>query len=65
MVCTNTRIFLRGLKLGGESRTYQVILVSKKEIGGNHAFSGTIKLQFGSKRHILLYILLLFRIIVA
>ena len=25
-------------KLCGESRTYQVLLVSKKKIGGNHAF---------------------------
>ena len=30
--------FLRGLKLCGESITYQVILVSKKKIGVNHAF---------------------------
>ena len=38
MVPTNTGIFLGGLKLYGESRTQQVILVSKKKIGGNHAF---------------------------
>ena len=37
-VPTDTGIFLRGLKLCGESRTWQVILVSKKKIGGNHAF---------------------------
>ena len=34
----NTGIFLRGLKLCRESRIYQVLLVSKKKIGGNHAF---------------------------
>ena len=38
MVPTITGIFLRALKLCGESRTKQVILVSKKGIGGNHAF---------------------------
>ena len=38
MVSTNTGIFLRDLKLGGESRTWQVLLVSKKKIWGNHAF---------------------------
>ena len=35
---TNARIFLRGLKLRRENRTKQVLLVSKKKIGGNHAF---------------------------
>ena len=30
--------FLRDLKLCGESRPEQVLLVSKKKIGGNHAF---------------------------
>ena len=30
--------FLRGLKLCGQSRTQQVLLVSQKKIGGNHAF---------------------------
>ena len=35
---TNTGIFLRGLKLYGESRTYQMLLVSQKKVGGNHAF---------------------------
>ena len=38
VVPTNTRIFLRILKLCGESRTKQVLLVSEKKIGGNHAF---------------------------
>ena len=38
MVATNTGIFLRGLKLFMESRTSQVLLVSKKNIWGNHAF---------------------------
>ena len=35
---TNTRIFLRSLNLFGESRTYQMLLVSQKKVGGNHAF---------------------------
>ena len=35
---TNTGIFLRRLKLYGESRTYQMLLVFQKKIGGNHAF---------------------------
>ena len=39
MVPASTGILLRGLKLHGESRTYQVLLVSKTKIGGNHAFS--------------------------
>ena len=38
MVLTKAGIFLRGLKLSRESRTQQVLLVSKMEIGGNHAF---------------------------
>ena len=38
VVPTNKGIFLRGLKLYGESRTYQMSLVSRKKIGGNHAF---------------------------
>ena len=38
VVPTSTGIFLRGLKPYGESRTYQMSLVSQKKIGGNHAF---------------------------
>ena len=38
VVPTNTGIFLRGLKLYGESRPYQMLLVSQKKIGGNHVF---------------------------
>ena len=38
VVPTNTGIFLRALKLCGESRAKQVLLVSKKKTGGNHAF---------------------------
>ena len=38
MVLTKTGIFLRGLKLSKESRTQQVLLVSKMKIGDNHAF---------------------------
>ena len=36
---TNTGIIFRGLKLYGERRTLaEVLLVSQKKIGGNHAF---------------------------
>ena len=35
---TNTGVFLRSLKLCGESRTQQVLSVSKKKIWGNYAF---------------------------
>ena len=38
VVLTNAGIFLCCLNLCGESRTEQVLLVSKKKIGGNHAF---------------------------
>ena len=38
VVPTNTGIFLCGLKLFRESRTQQVLLVSKMNFGGNHAF---------------------------
>ena len=38
VVPTNTGIFLCGLNLCGESRTYQMLMVSQKKIGGNHAF---------------------------
>ena len=38
VLLTNTGIFLRGLKLSRESRTQQVLLVSKMNIGGNRAF---------------------------
>ena len=51
---TNTGIFLRGLKLYGESRTYQMLLVSKKQLGVTMHFSEIIKLQFREKTHILL-----------
>ena len=33
-----TGILLRSLKLCGDCRNWQVLLVSKKTIGGNHAF---------------------------
>ena len=56
MVLINTRIFFRGSKLCGESITSQGILVSKKNIGGNHAF--------GKERHTLLCVLKLFTNIV-
>ena len=36
----NAGIFLRGLKLCGESRTQQVLLVCKKKIGDNHPLFG-------------------------
>ena len=38
VVPANTGIFLRSLKLCGESRTSQMLLVSRKKIGGSHAF---------------------------
>ena len=46
VVPTNAGIFLRALKLCGERRTYQVLLVSKKKIGGNHAIFRYNKAQF-------------------
>ena len=49
VVPTNTGIFLPSSKLCGENRTQQVLLVSKKKIWGNHAFSEIIKLQVGKK----------------
>ena len=49
VMSTNTGIFLRSLKLSGESRTQQVLLVSKMKIGGTMHFSEIIKLQFGKK----------------
>ena len=57
-------IFLRGLKLCRESRTQQVLLVSKKKIVGNHAFFRDNKVSnyMGKKCHTLLCILWLFRI---
>ena len=57
MVLINTGIFLCGSKLCGESRTKQVILVSKEKNEGNPHFSEIIKLQFGKERHTLLCIL--------
>ena len=56
VVHTNTGIFLHGLKLYGESRTYQMILVSqkKKKLGVTMHFSEIIKLQFRKKSHTLL-----------
>ena len=49
---TNTGIFWRGLKLCGESRTQQVLLVSKKKIGGNHVFFRDIKASIWRKNAI-------------
>ena len=67
---TNTGIFLRGLKLCGESRTQQALLVSKKKIRGNHAFfrdnkASIWKKKTKKKRHTLLCILLILRILLA
>ena len=42
---TNTGIFSRSLKLFRESRTLPALSISKKKIGGNHAFSEIIKFQ--------------------
>ena len=46
MVPTNTGMFLRVLKLCGESRTKQVLLVFKRKIGGNHAFIRDKKMPY-------------------
>ena len=50
VVLTNTGIFLRGLKLCGESRTQQVLLESKKKIGGDHAFFRDNKASISKKK---------------
>ena len=68
MVPTNTGIFSRGLKLCGESRTEQVLLVSKKKIGGNHAFFSDKKASKWKKNAIhcfAFYLFIYFLIIVA
>ena len=51
VVPTNTGIFLRGLKLFGETRTQQVVLVSKKKIGGNHAVFRDNKASISEKKN--------------
>ena len=57
---------MRGLKLSGESKTQQGLLVSKMKIGGNHVFFRDNKASFWKKKcHTLLCILPIFRIIVA
>ena len=60
VVPANTGIFLGGLKLFGESRTLQVLLVSEKKVGGSHAFFRDDKALIWKKHHTLLCILLLF-----
>ena len=61
-VTANTGIFLRGLKLCRESRTQQVLLVTKVKIGGNHTFfSDNNALIWKKKCHTLLCILWLFQ----
>ena len=67
LVPSNTGIFLRGLKLSAESRTQQVLLVSKMKIRGNHTFFRDNKTSIckKKKRHALLCILVSFRTIVA
>ena len=67
VVPTNTGIFLRGLNLYGESRPYQMLMVSQKKYiyGLTMLFSEIIKVQFRKKSHTLLYILAFFRDIVA
>ena len=66
VVPTNTGIFLLALKLYGESKTWQVILVSKKKIGGNHALFRDNKASIWKKkkRHTLLCILLLIELFI-
>ena len=66
VVPTNTGIFLRGLKLCGEGRTQQALLVSKMKIGGNHAFFRDSKASIWKKKlQHTFCILWVFRIIVA
>ena len=50
VVLTNTGIFLRGLKLSGESRTQQVLLESKMKIEGNHVFFRDNKASIWKKK---------------
>ena len=66
MVLINTKRFLHGSKLCEETRTSQVILVSKKKSGGiaTTHFLEKIKLQNGKERQTLLCILKLFTNIV-
>ena len=65
MVPTNTGLFLRGLKLCGESRTQQELLVSKMKFGVTMHFSEIIKLQFRKKMSYIACILRHFIIILA
>ena len=50
VVPTNTGIFLCGLILSGENRTWQLLLVSKKKIGGNHTFFRDKKASIWKKK---------------
>ena len=52
VVPANTGIFLGDLKLRRESRTLQVLLVSKKKIGGSHAFFSDSKASIWKKNAI-------------
>ena len=52
VVPTNTGIFLRGLKVCGECRTYQGFLVSKRKIGGNRVFFRDNGQSFNLKKKI-------------
>ena len=52
VVLNNTGIFLDGLKLCGESRTYQVLLASKKKIWGNCAIFRDNKPSISKKKAI-------------
>ena len=69
IVLTYTGIFLRSLKLCGESRTNcskcSWYPPPKKKMGVTVHFSEIIKFQFGKNCHTLLYILALFRNIIA
>ena len=49
----------------GKQNLAEVLLVSKNNIWGNHAFFRIRRLQFGEKRHTLFCIVLFCRIIVA
>ena len=50
VMLTNTGIFLSGLKPSGESRSYHVLLVSKRKLGVTMHFLKIIKVQFEKER---------------
>ena len=65
VVPTNTGIFLRGLKLYGETVLSKCFWYLIRKLGVTMHFSEIIKLRFRKKSHTLLYILAVFRDIIA